>query len=146
MKLYNNDWQIVHHVNLTTLQGEFNVLKHTVTQLELICRNRDEKYNFNATHANKFKSHQLTRECGSTLGQIQSMLLSIEDFNVDWFQTDSSDRPKRASLNIIGSIVRSLIGTLAQEDAEIYLARFQKLEKQGIHRDVLIDQQITLLK
>lgn len=47
-------------------------------------------------------------------------------------------------MNIVGTILRSMFGTLAQEDAEAYLKRFKEMEQLGEERRIDSDQQTTL--
>lgn len=72
-------------------------------------------------------------------------MYNTHQFNAEWFQKDIN-RAKRAPMNIVGTLMKSLFGTLAQEDAEEYLQRFRMMEQIGTERQVHINQQTTLLK
>lgn len=147
IRIFNSEWHIIYHMNLSSIQEEFTNIEATVDKLSTICKQLDDNYNmdyFNETTL--LKSHQYTRECGSTFDQIQQMLINTREFNTEWFYSSKQPRNKRAPLNIVGSTMKSIFGTLAQEDAEDCLQRFKSMEKDGIERQVTIEQQTTLLK
>lgn len=147
--IYNTEWNIVYHMNITTLQNEFTQIEKTVQQLEKMCTSfaNDLTPDLNLSEDNFVpKSIHLSRQCGSTFTQIQIMLQNIKEFNIDWFYAAPNKRTKRAPLNIVGSVLRSMFGTLAQEDATMYLQQFQNMAAAGHDRQVQIDQQTTLLK
>lgn len=143
IRLFNNEWNIVFHMNLTTIQEEFKTIQQTVQQLDDICNVLETKYNREDTEHN---SHHFSRECGSTLSQIKLMMSTIEDFNVDWFFGNEKPRFKRGAFNVVGSILNALFGTLSQEDAEQYLGRFKDMERDNEDTKIIIAQQMTLIK
>lgn len=75
--------------------------------------------------------------------QIQALMTDITDFNANWFY---KRRSKRAPLNIVGSLLRSFFGTLAQEDAIEYLQRFNEMDKQMLDCQVIVDEHTTFLQ
>ncbi len=149
MGIYNTEWNIVYHMNMTTLQNEFNMIEETVQQLEKMCKSFTIELTIEQSQMPEgliLESNQLSRQCGSTLTQIQILLQNAKDFNIDWFYATPNKRTKRAPLNIVGTTLRNLFGTLAQEDAASYLQQFQSMEAAGYERQVQIDEQTTLLK
>lgn len=135
IRLFNNEWNIVFHMNLTTIQEEFKTIQQTVQQLDDICNVLETKYNREDTEHN---SHHFSRECGSTLSQIKLMMSTIEDFNVDWFFGNEKPRFKSGAFNVVGSILNALFGTLSQEDAEQYLGRFKDMERDNEDTKIII--------
>ncbi|KAG4074170.1 hypothetical protein HA402_000614 [Bradysia odoriphaga] len=149
IRLYNNEWHIVYHMNLSALQDEFNVIKETVDKLGNLCKEIHDQLdvpdNFTIQQTNtRLESHTFTRQCGAPLEQIHASMTQINDFNTHWFYT--KNREKRAPFNIIGSLLRSLFGTLSQEDAEDYLRRFNNMESSLIDRLVVAEEHTTFLQ
>lgn len=143
IRIFNDEWNIIFHINLTAIQEEFKTIQHTVQQLDELCHFLEVKFNRNDT---EHSSHHFSRECGSTLSQIKLMMSDIEDFNVNWFYSNDKQRFKRGAFNIVGSIFNSLFGTLSQEDAEQYLDRFKAMDIDNADTKLIINQQTTLIK
>lgn len=149
IRLYNDEWHIIYHMNLTALQNEFQAIETTVSKLQNLCKHLHEQFNiptdYIATETGRpIKSQHFSRQCGAFLHQIQVSMKQINDFNAHWFYTTT--RAKRAHFNIVGSLLRSLFGTLAQEDAEDYLQRFNEMETQLLDRQVIAKEHTTLLQ
>lgn len=143
IRLYNNEWHIIFHMNLTTIQEEFTSIQVSVQKADELCHALANHFKRNdSLHV----SYPYTRECGSTLAQVKLMLGDIEDFNVDWFHGNTNNRPKRGAFNIVGTVLNSLFGTLAQEDAEKYLERFTQMEQNQVDTQSILDQQTTLIQ
>lgn len=133
IRVFNDDWHIIYHMNLTTLRAEFTNLEDTVINLRTICSTLDNNYNVkNLPIAKNLSSRHLSRECGSTFEQIELMMGNLKNFNAEWFVKPENSRHKRAPLNVVGTALRSVFGTLAQEDAEDYLHRFEVMTQHGV--------------
>lgn len=145
-------------MNLTSVQAEFASIKTTADKLDTICKTIQAELNLNETYTDldtgkeikvtdeNFPSHRFSRECGTIHDQINIMLHNIQDFNMEWFHNVNQTRQKRAPFNIVGTILRSVFGTLAQEDADEYLRRFHEMEQTGNEREILMNEHTTLLK
>lgn len=143
VRLFNDEWHIIFHMNLTTMQDEFSNIQKIVTKVSDICTLLETKYKINDT---EHDSRHFSRGCSSVISQIQLLKNDIEDFHVDWFLGKLNNRPKRGAFNIVGTILNSFFGTLAQEDAKEYLARFNEMKENDEHTKVILDEQTTLIK
>lgn len=150
VRFFNNDWHIVYHLNLSSLQEEFYELEAVVNRLTKLCNNLREQFNVSSVdtnhHTDNFFSYQFERQCNANFDLIKLSLEHVRDFNFHWFYDDKTSRPKRAPFNVIGSVLRSLFGTLSQEDAEDHLQRFNFMESKLMERQVVVDEQTTLLR
>lgn len=147
VRVFNTEWHIVYHMNLTELQLEFNQIVKSVKDVKNICSVLEQNYNVDPTTTeHKLPSQFLTRECGSTYDQIDLMLDDIKAFNMEWFYDIPQNRTKRAPLSIVGQVMKAIFGTLTLEDATEYLKKFDTMTKEGQHQRLMIDQQTTLIK
>lgn len=92
IRMFNSQWNMVYHMNLTTISEEFKAVARAVEELKNICRFLELNYNndyYNSTH--KVKSHFFSRECGTTFDQIEVMLQDAQDFNMEWFHDSNKN-------------------------------------------------------
>lgn len=75
------------------------------------------------------------------MSEIDVIMSDVEENQVRWF--NQPKRVKRGVLNIMGSISKALFGTLDDEDAKEYLARFEEFGQQNKIRDQISKKRIT---
>lgn len=137
----------MYHTNLSAIQTEFDKIIQIADSLQRLCLHIEEEYNLHdEKDQQESNSTIFRRECGSSYDQIRITIENMQEFHTEWFFSHNDARPKRAPLNIVGSVLRSLFGTLSQEDAERYMSQFTKMEQENNDRKVEIDQQTTLLR
>lgn len=148
VRLFNNEWRIVFHMNLSMLHDEFQTITSTIQAVEELCSHTQHHsiiltgdtidINTNIVHNQHF-----SRQCGATVAQIKMLRTQLSNFNTNWFY--HQHRNKRESFNVIGSLVRFLWNTLTMEDALKYLSSFLSMAKTKLDRQVDIQDHKTLL-
>ncbi len=146
IRLYNSEWHIVYHMNLSSIHNEFIHLVEAIDELERLCVRLKNDFNYDGNGYEDMMSLKFTRECGVAFEQIQLMMRNIEEFNAEWFYDRENVRDRRAPLSIVGSVMKAVFGTLSQEDAEDYLQRFQHMELLNAQRQVETETQTTMLR
>lgn len=134
LNLYHDDWKLVTYMNLTIYQEEFNHVKSMVGEMFKICDELKGK---------SLSSQEVDISCGPILEQIELILQELEEYNIKWFM---GNRKKRALLNIVGSVSKTLFGTLDEQDAAGYLAEFENLKKQNKLRDRITEKHTSLIQ
>ncbi len=144
MKLFQDHWHIVYHIDLVALHAEFYNIKASVGELTQFCVRLYKELNFNESFSDRVKSHIYSRQCGAGFDKIKLMIEDIEEYDITWFH-GTTHRRKRAPFNFIGTIFNSLFGTLSQKDAAEYLQQFKNLEESASETNFILDRHTTLI-
>ncbi|KAG4077988.1 hypothetical protein HA402_008466 [Bradysia odoriphaga] len=120
------------------------MIQTTVDTLKTLCDEIHTQFNVSKDSSQHVRSYYFSRQFTATMTQIKTTMSQVQDFNSQWFF--KSDRSKRAPFNIVGSLLRSFFGTLAQEDAEDYLQQFNHMKTQLMDRQVILNEHTTLLQ
>lgn len=133
VKTFYTDWRLVTYVNLSVYEEEFQYLKDAVQKAHDVCN---------------WWYRNITDECQVALNQTDKVLAEINEYDTKWFikkTNNTLNRKKRGLINIIGSLQKSLFGTLAEEDAQLYLKEFRNLRRHDRKQNDIIKRQTTLI-
>lgn len=116
LKLYDADWNIVSKMDLTYFSNEINKIKITLQSVvELKVHIDQVPFNFSLNESNNI------------LNEFINIVEEIEQYNHQWFSLPGIDsekyknkyRSKRAAIDTIGTLSKSLFGTLDAKDGVI---------------------------
>lgn len=129
--VYKTEWTLITHFNLSAYENQLTMLRPTVMNLKLFCKN--------ARLDVKFKPH-----CTSVFKQLEHQVKEIEDAN-ELIHHQNKYRLKRAALfGFVGKISNSLFGVLDEEFAEGYEDQISKLKNNEAYMKNLLQNQISI--
>lgn len=143
MRLYHKEWKLVTYVNMTEYQQEYLYLRDTIKKVSDKC----ERVRYDLTLYPDCDTCKNGLWCDSILQHLNAFMGDLEENNAKWWvQVDAKERSKRGLINIVGLISKQLFGTLSQDDAEQYLARFEKIKSENKERDEILHAQTSLIE
>lgn len=132
IRTYSAEWHLATKINMTSYHEEFERLKKAIDSVELKCY----------TAFISVKS-----DCFIQIDHLRSIFDEMNEYNMDWFMENKNhSRSRRGLINIVGSLMKSIFGTLDSEDAEIYLAKFIELENHNLLQMQFAEEQTTLIQ
>lgn len=133
---YSEHWKLVIYLDLGNYRDEYNIVTFYYQQVERLCV---------ACHENNF-----TTECDSFQKTISDSLQNIkfqDQLILELLGVSKNTRLlKRALFNAIGSVAKTLFGTLDSNDAEYYNAQIEDLKAGQQHLLNLFKQQTSIIK
>lgn len=131
IQLYSTNWKLVTYYNLEDFHLEHRLLRVQTKEIEKICLN--------------FKIHKPTRThpCESQISNIKIILRDI-DQNTEILEPKHL-RNRRGLINAVGSLSKTLFGTLDEEDAKHYDNQIKKLKVNEDHLLELIRSQTIII-
>lgn len=109
--LYANEWKFVMYYDLENFKYEFNNIKYITEEITGICHKLGNE-------------SLLAHTCNGTLLQINLIINSIEYKNV---LLNTPNRVRRGLFNAVGTISKTLFGTLDEDDAKLYDEQIKNL-------------------
>lgn len=138
LNLYNDNWKLITYLNLQNYRDEFKLIllfTHDIQRLCLLTKNR---------------LGMITSECDSFNKTVTDSIQNIrfqDDLILDMLGIDThSVREKRALINAIGTISKTLFGTLDADDAKYYDDQIEKLKLDQNHLSKLLKRQTSILQ
>lgn len=131
ISLFNNKWKMLVYFNMGTYNSELKNIRWLVNNIYLTCE--------------KAKSSHIGNYCDSLIQILKIQFQNIELTNELISSKNIHDRRKRAAFGIIGSVSKSLFGTLNEDDAEYYSGLISDLREDNTYLVKLIQNQTSIL-
>lgn len=131
--LYNLEWKLVTFVNITSLDTMYSLVTKHMQKTKLLCLQIQTVSNYTCLPDIELELRNLDRV--KTLKDIIKQFTKVQN-----------SRRKRGLINIIGSISKTLFGTLDQEDADYYQNKISDLEKEQLSTLKVAKEQMIVVK
>lgn len=142
LKLYDADWNIVSKIDLSYFSNEINKIKITLQSVVELKVHIDQiPYNYSLNESNNI------------LNEFINIVEEIEQYNHQWFslpgfapkKIQNKHRSKRAAISTIGTLSKSLFGTLDAKDGMILGEMLANLKQNGINQQKLSKMRTSIL-
>lgn len=130
VQFYETSWDIVTYLELSTFEEKLTYLDNIYSKTKQLCQH---KFLNEISFCNNHKI--LDQLIPSIYNQEKTLKTLI-----------GNHRQKRALLNIVGSLFKSVFGTLDEADAEFYNDAINKVNQNENHLVDLIKQQVQVVK
>lgn len=124
-QLYSTNWNLVTYYDLDSFNHELILLRDQIAKIEGICNNSTYIY------------------CESGIKNLKIILDEI-DQNAEILDP-SHKRSRRGLINVVGTLSKTLFGTLDEEDAKHYDSQIQNLKKNEDHLLELLKAQTLIV-
>lgn len=143
VRLYHEEWKIITYINITEIQNSYDYISEIFNHIVNFCQNLPTLSIYDPKNG---MTYDIQEGCGNIINLVTAVMHEITQNNVNWWENSQTSRSKRGLINIIGSISKTLFGTLDEDDAKDYLARFNNLTEQGKFRDQILEKHTSLLQ
>lgn len=123
-------WKLVTYLNLDVFEGKIKLLENNIRKTKEICAH------------NSISSLSL---CNTSLVVIEKLFPLIQEKDQILRDLSNNKRDKRGLINGIGTIFKSLFGTLDQDDADYYNTVINKVESSDQHLVSLLKEQVQIV-
>lgn len=130
VQFYETSWNIVTYLELSTFEEKLNYLDSIYSKTKQLCQH---KFLNEISFCNNNKI-------------LDQLIPSIYKHEKTLKTLIGNHRQKRALLNIVGSLFRSVFGTLDEVDAEFYNDAINRVNQNENHLVDLIKQQVQVVK
>lgn len=76
VKMYQRQWTIVTHLNISTINAQWNHIKNLTESANNICE---------AIKTKHYEPFRFSQHCGLILSQVNTLVSEIDMFNLEWF-------------------------------------------------------------
>lgn len=132
VKIQENDWNLVTYIDLKLFDNKLKLIEKTYDESKLLCSTTND-----FTH----------------LTSCKTFLAILEKIKPNLFQTEKTlktitakPRAKRAWFNLLGSALKTVFGTLDQNDALFYNNAINNIDQNEKHYLNLLEQQVQVIK
>lgn len=138
LNLYNDKWKLVIYLDLFNYHNEYKMILYYRNILETFCKLAESR----GLENNECDSLKQTTEYFlKDINTNDKIILEMLGADVQ-----SRSRIRRGLLNIIGSISKTLFGTLDEEDAKFFDSQIQKLKNNQNHLTKLLKEQTSIVQ
>lgn len=131
--LTSDEWNLVYYVNMKPFYEETDKIKLLIDTLDQMCNELIHKETATINH------------CELTIQHLKIHKKHIKN-RIDLIRSFEPTRYKRAPVEIIGSVAKSLFGILDAESAKTYDGEINKLTKDANYQAELIKQQTSIIE
>lgn len=130
VRFYETSWEIVTYLELSTFEEKLSYLNNIYSKTKQLCQHKS------LNEISFCNNHEILDQLIPSIYKQEKTLKTLI----------GNHRQKRALLNIVGSLFKSIFGTLDEEDAEFYNDAINKVNQNENHLVDLIKQQVQVVK
>lgn len=146
LQVSHSEWAFVTHVNLSYFNHEIDHLEKTVGNIQKFCDKIRAEFTHDIPNSN----------CDHVVPQLHNSLEEIREYSTKWF-TDRDysaesryenefQRLRRKKRGFLGTMTKSLFGTLTEDEGQFYMEQINALKSRNIQQIDLNKKQTTIFQ
>lgn len=132
VELFTTQWKLIAYYDLTSFNGALTQAEFYVNEINNLCKQLEGKPNFDLL-------------CSSAVAEVSHLMNDIK-LKFSLIQPKHKPRNKRALVNVIGTISKSLFGTMDEDDAKFYDKQIEKLKYNENYLLELVKNQTLIIE
>lgn len=146
LQVFHTEWQFVTYVNLSQFNTEVEHLENTVLKIEMFCDQIKAEFSLANLNAN----------CDHLMPQLHTSLADIREYSTKWFTNRDINAEtryendfrgfRRKKRGFMGTITKSLFGTLSEDEGKFYLEQINTLKTKNIEQLDLNKKHTTIFQ
>ncbi|XP_068081741.1 uncharacterized protein [Anabrus simplex] len=138
VQLYTVEWKLVTYINLTRLADLFVIARRNLQKTKTLCIQIEKEVHIKCEHEIMLVEQQFQRIQG-----IKDLIRKITRIETP---EGNGKRSKRGLINAIGTIAKTLFGTLDDSDAMYYEGKIKELEQEQLSMIQVAKSQMLVVK